>query len=214
MLTSQAILEAFLLVTALSTDAFVSGFSYGASKIKIPLPSALVIAFICSGTLALALFFGGFLGNYIPETITTSICLLLLFALGLTKLFDSGVKALIRRQEKLTKHIHFSFFRLRFILKIYADPEVADRDHSRILSPSEAMLLALALSLDGLAVGFSAGISQSSPYLILAFSLIYDLFAISLGAKLGQKFSKRSRLDLSWLGGVLLLVLALHKLPR
>lgn len=39
-------LEALLLVTALSVDAFVASFAYGANKIRIPLSSVAVINLI------------------------------------------------------------------------------------------------------------------------------------------------------------------------
>lgn len=48
-------LQAFLLVTALSIDAFAASFAYGSKKIKIPASSIIVINLICSAILALAL---------------------------------------------------------------------------------------------------------------------------------------------------------------
>ena len=39
-----AVLEALLLVVALSMDAFVASFAYGAQRIKIPFSSAAIIS--------------------------------------------------------------------------------------------------------------------------------------------------------------------------
>ena len=205
--------EALLIVTALSVDAFVSCFAYGASRIRVPFSSAMVINLICSAILTLALLGGGLVGRFVPPEVTTAICVLLLLGLGLSKIFDSAVKALIRRHQAFQKDIHFSLSQLGFILSIYANPEEADRDHSRVLSPSEAAFLALALSLDSLAVGFGTGMTQIAPLLIIALSLVSDLLCILLGCFLGGRVTKRLNLELNWLSGLLLIILAISKLP-
>ena len=40
-------IDAILLVSALSMDAFVASFAYGTSKIKIPFKSAIIINVVC-----------------------------------------------------------------------------------------------------------------------------------------------------------------------
>jgi putative sporulation protein YtaF len=213
MFTMTSVLEALLIVTALSIDAFVSGFAYGANQIKIPIPSILVMNLICSGTLALSLLFGTLLSNWLPPALTLAICILLLLGLGITKIFDSTIKALIRKHQSFQKKIQFSAFHMGFILNVYANPEKADRDHSRVLSPSEAAFLALALSLDGLAVGFGAGIVHTSVLLVVTLSLITDTLAIAISCLLGNRFAQKLQLDLTWLSGALLILLAITKLP-
>ena len=205
--------EALLIVTALSVDAFVSCFAYGASRIHVPFSSAMVINLICSGILALALLFGGLIGNWVPPGVTTGICFFLLLGLGLSKIFDSAVKALICRHQAFQKNIRFSFFQLGFLLSIYANPEAADRDHSRVLSPSEATFLALALSVDSLAVGFGTGMTQIAPLLIITLSLVLGLLCILLGCFLGARVTRKANLELTWLSGLLLILLAISKLP-
>ncbi len=212
MISVLAITEALLIVTALSMDAFVSGFAYGANKIKIPFSSVTVINLICSAVLAVSLFFGGMVGPYLSGYLTTAICFVLLLGLGLSKIFDSAVKSFIRRRNAFKKKIHFSAFHLGFVLNIYADPQEADQDHSKTLSPREAAYLALALSLDGLAVGFGAGMTNTSPLLVVGFSLLSDMIGVMLGCWLGNRIVRQLRLDLTWLSGVLLIVLAVMKL--
>lgn len=207
------LLEALLLVTALSLDAFASSFAYGAAKIKIPVSSLVVINLICSGTLALALLFGGLLQGVLPSGLGSGLCFLLLLGLGTLKIFDSAIKALIRKHGRFQKKIRFSLLHLGFILKIYANPETADRDHSRILTAGEAAALALALSLDGMAVGFGAGLAQSTSLLVVLLSLMSDTLALTLGCWLGHRCQSLLRRDLSWVSGALLILLAILKLP-
>jgi len=205
-------LEAILLVTALSVDAFVASFAYGANQIRIPFRSVTVINVVCSVILALSLFLGAVLRPFIPEGLTKAICFVILLLLAIVKLFDSSIKTCIRKHKGINKEINFSVFQLRCILSIYADPEEADRDCSRLLSPAEAASLAVALSLDGLAVGFGAGLADVSFVQIIFFSLVLGTVAVKLGCFLGNKLAEKLQLNLSWLSGVLLLVLAVMKL--
>ncbi len=205
-------LEAFLLVAALSVDALVSGFAYGADRIKIPLMSVGIISAVCSGILAAALFLGRAIGGLLPAGLASGICFAILLLLGLVKLFDSGVKGFIRKHNGLNKKISFSAFSLGFILHIYADPEEADKDRSKTLSPAEAASLAIALSFDGLAVGFGAGIASVNPFMAIGFSLVTTAACVLLGSLAGNRLARRTSLDLTWLGGAILIVLAALKL--
>ncbi|MDA6840406.1 manganese efflux pump, partial [Escherichia coli] len=78
---------------------------------------------------------------------------------------------------------------LNFILTVYADPEQADQDRSRLLSPAEAFSLAVALSLDGLAVGFGAALGSVGVWQSLLFSLFIGAGAVRLGAFLGNRLA-------------------------
>lgn len=203
-------LEALLLCAAVSLDAFAASFAYGAGRIRVPLSSAGILSVLCSLLLAVSLLAGNILRPLLPEPFTRAVCFSILFILGILKLFDSSVKALIRRTGGIHKDIRFSVSRVRFILNVYADPEEADRDLSRTLSPAEAASLAVALSLDGLAAGFGAGLVSVSLPLTLILSLFMGLFAVIFGGWLGNRTAET--VDLSWLGGVLLILLALLRL--
>src|SRR5689334_16527089 len=144
-----SILETVLLVIALSVDSFIASFAYGTSKIKIRFISVLILSGICSLTFALSLFLASFLSRLISSPATKIFCFLILLILGIVKLFDSSIKSIIRKHKGITKQLKFSMFSVNFILNIYADPEDADADYSRVLSPNEAVSLAIALSLDG-----------------------------------------------------------------
>lgn len=137
-----SLLETGWLVTALSVDAFVASFSYGANHIRIPLRSVAFISGICSGMLGVSLLVGRVLAPYLPEGSLPVLCFLLLAGLGIVKIFDSSLKALIRRHRDLHKEWQFSAFHLRVILNIYANPEQARQDRSGSLSLGEAAALA------------------------------------------------------------------------
>lgn len=130
----RSLFETGLLVIALSVDSFVASFSYGANHIRMPFRSVACISGICSGSLGLSLLVGRGLRSYLPEGVLPWICFLLLAGLGIVKIFDSSLKALIRRHRDLHRQWQFSAFHFRVILNIYANPEQADQDRSGALS--------------------------------------------------------------------------------
>lgn len=208
----HASIEALLLVTSLSIDAFVSSFAYGASKIKIPLKSIMIINIVGSIILGVSLFLGVIFRPFINESMAYTISFGILFTLGITKIFDSTVKTLITKYSNIDKEVKFSMFDLQFILNVYANPERADVDKSRIVSPKEAVYLAIALALDSFAVGFGAGLSDVNAMQIVGFSLITDMIAIILGCYIGNKIAEKVSLNLSWISGLILITLAFTKL--
>ena len=207
--------EALALALSLSLDAFTVGFAYGSNKIKIPFISVQIINIICSAFTGISFFAGNIIKNYIPENqywITVFICFGVLMILGTIKLLDSFTKTIIRKHKNLNKKIKFSFFSFKFILTLYADPEKADVDMSKTLSPVEAVALAVSLSLDGLVVGFGAAMGDVNGLAVVIFSLATNAFAIISGCYTGNKIAKKFPFNLSWLSGVILIALAFSKL--
>jgi len=206
------ILQAAAIAMALSIDAFTASFAYGSNQIKIPMRSIQTINLICSGITGLSLLAGTVLKNDIPEGVTTGISFTVLFLLGLTKLLDSLTKSIIRKHTGLEKKVQFTLFNFRFILKLYANPEQADVDSSKTLVPSEAVSLAVALSLDGIAVGFGAVLGGISAWAIFFSSLVINMLCLMLGAYIGGRIAHKISFDVSWLGGAILMIMAITKL--
>ena len=132
--------------------------------------------------------------------------------LGLAKLFDSTLKALIAPGDSLARNYQFEVSDFKFFLKVCIDNTAADVDHSFELSPKESFSLAVALSLDGLAAGFGTGLVVANFGQIILFSLIVNMIAILAGCLIGNKVAEKTELNMSWLGGVTLILLAFLKL--
>jgi len=209
--TFQIILEAAAIAAALSMDAFVAGFAYGARQIRMPQRSIMLINLICSAIVGLSLGLGSLVAGFLPAGLQRGLCFGLLFVLGLVKLLDGIVRAAIRRYGSLDGKLDFSLFSLRFVLHVYADPAAVDLDHSKSISPAEAASLALALSLDGAAAGFGAALGQASVPAVVIASLIANQLTLLLGSWLGERLSRRFNMSLGWLGGAILLLLAFSK---
>ena len=206
------LLQAWMLVLALGIDAFVCSFGYGANKIKIPVKSILVINIVCMSLLAIGLFLGAVINSFLSGDIAGWIAFIILFSLGVSKIFDSTIKGIIRKYNGIDKNFKFSLFNLSFIFKIYADPKEADVDQSKELTPKEAMPLAIAIGLDGLSVGIGIGLVMINPFLILGLSRISDTLAIVLGAYLGNKLAQKTNWDLSWVSGIILILIAIFEI--
>lgn len=204
--------QLFLLITALSLDAFAASFVYGTDNVKIPAVSVAIISGLSTGILLFFLLLGKWFGALIPPNVTAVLSFLLLFLLGLVKLFDSTLKSLIRRSKSSSKKLCFSISDVNFILTVYADPATANREDIAILSPFEALSLGIALSLDSAAAGFGAGMMVLHLPATILLSLALNTAAVLLGSWLGRVIVKRSNLELSWLSGLLLILLACSKL--
>lgn len=206
------IMEAAALACMLSLDAFVASFAYGSNRIKIPFSSVQIINIICAATLGLSLLAGSFIQQYIPPALTTAICFTILFILGIMKLLDYLTKSIIRNHSGISREIKFSMLNFRFILSLYADPERADVDASKVISPAEAASLAVALSLDGIAVGFAAAFGNVNGPAVVISALVMGMLAVLLGCRLGNKLARSLKFNLSWVSGVFLIALAFLKL--
>lgn len=201
-------LDTLILVISVSIDSFLASVSYGTSKIKIPLLSALIIDIVSCSMLGLSLLIGELFKGYIPLTLAKLISFLLLFSIGIYRLFESIFKNYIKKNSKKSSPLTFKIFDLKFVLQVYADETKADFDKSKVLSSREAFYLAVALSLDSLAVGFSSSLISVNYLESILFSIIIGFLSIITGSFIGLKFVENIKIDLSWLSGILIILLA------
>lgn len=202
-------LESLLLVSSLCIDSFVASISYGTSKIKIPIRSVIIINFVCTTTLACSLFIGSVFKNFLPGTLPVVLGFIILTSLGIYRLFEYFFKSYISKKTKCDYPLTFKLFDFKFVLQVYLNETKADFDKSKYLNSKESFYLALALSLDSLAVGFGSSLYSINYIQTLLLCFIIGVLAVSFGVFLGQKFSEKLHLELSWLSGVLLIILAI-----
>lgn len=177
-------------------DLFFTAVAYGVSGIRIPLRAACIL----SGTGAIFFFAAMELAKWSGRILPTSFCkiagIILLAAMGGAML----LKSLVEPTRKNTAPPN--------LRTVYFDAETADADCSRSLSAREALLLAVALSVDSLAVGVGIGWQDSQPILIGVFTLLFGIVGILCGTKIGMRLHRKQKRDYSWLSGAFLLLLA------
>lgn len=207
-----SIFQAFFLVLALSLDTFTAGVALGTQKIMVPFRSVLAISLTCSASLWLAISLGGWIGNWISPRTGAVIGCIILVVMGSVRLFDGVIKELLRRCCENKEGMVFYRKNLKIFLQVCVDSAQADFNRSQSLSVPEAISLAAALSVDGLAAGVGAGILDVSHWLIFLIAMLINLFAVHLGCRTGIRFSRKHEQDISWVAGALLIVLGLIKL--
>ncbi len=205
-------METFLVVFTLSLDAFVASIAYGTNKIKMPFKSMIIIDIICTSLLAISIFLGTLVKKTLPESTTIIISFTILILLGIFYLLEGVIKRYIKNNLILDKKIKFKLFNIWFIISVYMDEIKADLDNSKTLSSKEALYLAIALSLDSLAIGFGSSLGSINCISIIFLSLIINMIAIWSGLAIGKRFVEKVKIDLSWLAGVILIILAFLKL--
>jgi len=205
-------LQAAAIAMSVSIDAFAVSFAYGCKRIKIPAQSLHIINLICVSTIALSFLLGSAIIEFIPTWVAQALAFTILFIIGITKLFDSITKSIIRKHTKFNKEINLSLFNFKLILRLYADPECADMDISKSISPKEAAVLALSLSLDGFAVGFGAAMIGVNGLALISTTLVTGFIALFSGSLIGNKAADKLSFNISWIAGVLLIVLAIMQL--
>lgn len=196
-----------VLIFTLSLDTFIAALSYETNNIKIPIMSNIIISFICSLFLIISLAFGNLLGCFINDKILKFISFLILFLIGLFKIFDNELKKYIKK-IKFKKN---NFSKIKMIVKIYSDYEKADVDNSKKLSSLEAIFLALALSIDGLSAGLA--FTTSIFYLLIIFivSFFTNMFLI-LFSKIASHFTLKAKIDFSMFSGLVFIIIGFFRL--
>jgi putative sporulation protein YtaF len=206
------VLESLLLVTALIIDSFIASVAYGAKNIKIPLLSALIIDIIGTLFLVVAILASSYIKQFIPYETCKIIGFLMLLLIGVSSLFQGILKTYLRKKRDGLKKLDFKIGSFRFVFDIYLEETLADSDKSKILSANEAIYLAIALSIDSLAIGLGSGLFMIHYFELISISLILGLLAVLIGCLLGRKFAKLTQKDVSWISGAILILLAILRL--
>lgn len=201
-------IESLILVSSLCIDTFVASIAYGTDRIKIPLYSNIVINLVCSLFLGISLTIGGFLKDFLSPTTAGILSFVLLLSLGFFRLFESFFKTYILKFSTTGAPLTFKVFDFKFVLEIYANETKADYDKSKKLTLKEAVYLAVALSLDSLAVGFGSSLVSINYLQVLILSFVVGTCCLFVGVHIGKKFIEKVDLNLSWLSGLMLIILA------
>lgn len=200
-----------LLVFFMSFDTLLACMVCGARQITIPRGARVVIAAV--GTLCLAVSFAlsAVLSALLPPGMCKTIGCAALIAIALFCLFDDALRHLSERLAARWRPLKFRLAGLCFVLAVYAENTRADRDHSGTLSPAEAVMLALPLSLDSLLTGLSITATPAKAILLLAFSFACGIIAAGLGRALGTRLRHTAGQGASAISGVTLLLIACLK---
>lgn len=178
----DSLLVAILLALSVSADALACGFGAGASRIKVPVRSAVTAAAVSAAFVAAGMAAGHYSAPFMPDAVQKYISFAVLAAFGLLKLASGGE----------------------------GNSAFADCNTDRVLSAAEGAALGAALSIDGLAAGFGYAANGWTLAFSSAFTFLFTAFALFLGAK-GGRGVRRGRAG-NVAAGLVLVLLAAEKL--
>lgn len=174
------VFHGILWILALTTDSFVVSFAYGMEKIKISFSMVVGMNLIMGSLLGMAVLAGNFLSYFLPKTVTSLLCTGILAGMGFYRIF----------------------------VCFYAKENTAGKGKKKEITRIEAILLAIVLSLDSLALGLGTGLIQTGGRFLVVGSFLGGICMMEIGWKLGKLFGISMKRDLSWLSGACLILLA------
>lgn len=209
---SFAFTPLILFLTAVSLDSLTAGFSYGTNSVHIKAPALIPLSLVPALFITAARWLGSFVGSLLPDGVLPVLSFLLLFLIGIAKLFESLIRLLAKKHPSLMGNWGCKIKQLNIVFTVYLSPEEANRTELQVLSVKEALLLSLALSLDSILVGMAFCFTSLSPLLLFLSAALCNLLLFSGGFFLGRLLFRLLRFDLSWLSGLCLLLLAFRAL--
>lgn len=189
-------LFSLVLITLLSADALVFGFTYGLDNVRIPPLSILLLSLISAVMLTLSFLCGDLFRFLLPPILQKLLPFLVLFLLALYKLYDA-LPALHASRSALTTG--------QLSCRINAK-------NPQTLSPLEAAALALTLSVDNICAGLGIGTCCLPVWLLLCYAVAVHAAAILIGHCSGRHLSRHRSGSLSLISSLLLFVLAVLQL--
>jgi putative sporulation protein YtaF len=220
-----------MLALAVSLDGFSVGVAYGLRKIRIPLASVAIIS-VCSGFIIfVSMQIGVWISSYISPSFAKGVGGVILIGIGAWALYqvtdkkessepEPTLQDQISEQDSslatvpTTREImNIELRRLGLVIQILRTPSMADMDRSGNISPYEAVLLGVALSLDAFGAGIGAALIGFTPWLTAAVIAFASGAFLATGMQIGYRYS-----DLSWMRrlsifpGFVLIVMGIMKL--
>lgn len=201
-----------LFLAAVSLDSLTAGFSYGTNNVHIKAPALIPLALVPALFITAAQGIGSFFGSLLPGGVLPFLSFLLLFLIGIAKLFESLTRLLAKRHPSLMGNWGCKIKQLNIVFTVYLSPEEANRTELQVLSVREALLLSLALSLDSILVGMAFCYTALPPVFLFLSAALCNFLLFLCGYLLGRLLFRLLRFDLSWLSGLCLLLLAFRAL--
>lgn len=178
-------LNGVLLIIALTTDSFVVSFSYGARNVRLSVRMLLIMNFVMSVLLAAGIWTGYIIERFFPKTLALLVAALILLGMGGYRIF-----------------------------RFFSGEKDQEGQEIRELDYFQGILLAVLLSLDGMAAGLGTGLVQAQAGFLVPGIFLGGLAMMETGWKAGNYFQHIFQRDISWISGLCLMALGVGTLCR
>lgn len=198
------LLLAFFIALTNNFDNIGARIAYSIRGISISTPVNLWISVITFVISSLAAFSGKAVSGSLGTRLSSLIAMVLLTAIGLWMILEPRIK---NRRQNLSKSSSQS------IGAILLSPEKADRDHSRHIDFKEATLLGIALSLNNVGGGLSAGILGVDALLVGFLSAVLSFVALWAGNYVSAFFIRLNVAEkATTVAGLILIVIGIQQI--
>ena len=194
----QHFLYAFLIALTNNFDNIGARIAYSIRGIKISISINLWISVITFVLSFLAAFSGKTISGALGKQFSSIIAMVLLTAIGSWMILEPWVKNW--RSENRSRG------NLKNISDILLNPEHADMDNSKHIDFKEATLLGIALSLNNVGGGLSAGMLGLDSFLVGFLSAVLSFAALWAGNYVSSFFIKLKIADKATVAAGLLLI--------
>lgn len=201
-----------IFMLAVSVDSLSAGFAYGTSRVKIKPLAGVFLVFIPSITITLMTQIGSLIFSRVPSWLFSTLSFTLLFFLGCEKLVESLIRHFADKYSNKIRNWACKIKQLNIIFTIYFSPEDANKQDTQVLSAKEALFLSLALSLDSIFASMAFSCQVPSLVIFFLLAVVFHFLLFLSGFLTGTLISEKFSIDLSWLSGLFLLLLALYTL--
>lgn len=188
-------INSLFLAISSSIDSLGIGITYGIKNTKISKIGKIILFAISLIITYISIFFGNVIQYIFPNEFTNFFGCLILICMGIYICFQASKK------EKDSKNI-------------FNSPISSDLNNSKIIEPKEALVLAIALSLDSFCIGICGAITDINLTLFPFLVSILQLAFLSLGSYLGiyvRKFCNFPQNVWSIISGILLIIIGVLK---
>ena len=199
-------LKEIILAFIVSIDTYIAASACCNSGIRIPLSSAVIIDLFSASVLWVTVTMSDMISGVVsPHTchIIGTVILIIIGTLNIAKSFLRNLIGYISEKGGIS----LKMGNLSMFIKLCLDDTAADMDCSKVISPGEAVILAVAGSFDSAATGLGCGGGDISAAAASSAAFLCGAAALMLGSLTGRKISSLRR-DLSWSGGLLLILFA------
>ncbi|BBH22792.1 putative membrane protein YtaF [Paenibacillus baekrokdamisoli] len=193
---------------AANLDNLGIGMSFGTRSTRIPVLSNVIIAILSMIAAYLSLVSGQAIAAVIPVKTANMCGGILVVLIGLWSIYSD------RRQQNLANgDASRDLNEGEGPSALIRHPEKADKDGNNMISWRESLALGFALSINCLASGFGAGVTQLSPLATTLSIGLFSFLTIALGARIGFKLAQ------TWfgkyantIGGMLLIAIGIYEI--
>ena len=181
--------------------------AYSIRGIKIPILKNIWISIITFFMSSFAAFFGTIISKFLSKNTSSILSMVLLIAIGFWIMIEPYIK------KESNDEVETNDSEENNILNILKKPETADVDNSKDIDFKEATLLGIALSINNIGGGLSAGIIGLNSFFVGFFSAIISFLALLAGNYITDFFNKCNMgKKATTLAGIILIIIGVKQI--